>query len=169
VDLRAKILAQHSSAACQSIVKWIGSDQKRFDELFMLVNSGEKRLAQCASWPMSECVIANPHFADKHFSTLMKMLHNTQNHEAVRRNTVRLLQFATIPKKYHGQIMNDCFEFVSSPSEKPAVKADALTILHHLSKIYPEIKGELRTIIEDRWDLETAAFRSRGRKILNKL
>ena len=85
------------------------------------------------------------------------------------RQSVRLLQFATIPKKYHGQIMNDCFEFVSSPSEKPAVKADALTILHHLSKIYPEIKGELRTIIEDRWDLETAAFRSRGRKILNKL
>jgi len=41
--------------------------------------------------------------------------------------------------------------------------------LQNLSKIYPEIKQELKTIIEDRWDHESAAFKSRAKKILKDL
>jgi hypothetical protein len=48
-----------------------------------------------------------------------------------------------------------------------AVKAFSLGIRDNLSKQYPEILQELKTIIEDRWDAETAAFRSRAKKILN--
>ena len=65
--------------------------------------------------------------------------------------------------------MDICFEYISSPTEAIAVKAFALTILENLSKKYPEIKPELKTIIEDRWDYETAAFHSRAKKILKKL
>jgi len=41
--------------------------------------------------------------------------------------------------------------------------------LFNLSKLYPEIKPELKLIIEELWDNETAAFKSRGKKILSKL
>ena len=62
--------------------------------------------------------------------------------------------------------MNACFGFVESPSKPNAIKASSLTIIFNLSKQYPEIKQELKLIIEERWDTETAAFRSRGKKIL---
>ena len=87
----------------------------------------------------------------------------------MKRNTVRLLQEIDIPKKYHGEVMNLCFDYIISPVEKPAVKASSLTILANLSKEYPDIKQELKTIIEDRWNVETAAFRARGKKILKSL
>jgi hypothetical protein len=41
--------------------------------------------------------------------------------------------------------------------------------LFRLSKTYPEIRAELKLIIEDHWDNETIAFRSRGKKILSEL
>ena len=55
------------------------------------------------------------------------------------------------------------------PSVPAAIKAFLLTTLFNLSKYYPEIKGELKLIIKNNWNHESAAFKSRGRKILNAL
>jgi hypothetical protein len=164
--LRNIILKEHTKANTLKIVNWIGDNQKRFDELFNLFLNDEYRVVQRAAWPLSYCVMANPQFIKKHFGKLLNNLKKAGLHEAVKRNTVRLLQYITIPVKFHGDVMNICFDYISSPTEKPAIKAFSLTVLSNLSKLYPEIKQELKTIIEDRWDYETAAFKSRAKKIL---
>ena len=64
--------------------------------------------------------------------------------------------------------MNTCFDYIISPTQKAAIKAFSLTLLQNLSKQYPDIKQELKTVIQDRWDFETAAFRSRTKKILKE-
>lgn len=169
MKLRDQILKEHSKANCDIIVNWVGDSQQRFDELFDLFLNDEYRVVQRAGWPLSYAVSAHPKFIQKHFSRLLKNLQKPGLHNAVRRNTVRLLQDVTIPQKFQGQVMDLCFEYINSPTEAIAVKAFALTVLDNLSQQYPEIKPELRTIIEDRWDYETAAFRSRAKKILKKL
>jgi hypothetical protein len=65
--------------------------------------------------------------------------------------------------------MDTCFRYIASPDETVAVKAFSLTILHNLSHQYPEIKNELKLVIEERWNYETAAFRSRAKKILKNI
>ena len=65
--------------------------------------------------------------------------------------------------------MDICFNYIAAPGEAVAIKAFSLTILQNLSKQYPDIKQELKTIIEDRWDSESAAFRSRAKKIMREL
>ena len=100
---------------------------------------------------------------------LLKNLEKPNLHGSVKRNTVRLLQDIAIPKKFEGQVMNLCFNYIGSPDEAVAVKAFSLTILENLSKEYPDIKAELKTIIEDRWNYESPAFHSRARKIFKKL
>ena len=169
MTLREQILKEHSKANCNAIVKWIGDSQSRFDELFDLFLQDEYRVVQRAAWPLSNAVILYPKFIQKHFSKLLRNLERPGLHDAVKRNTVRLLQDLTIPKKFQGQVMNLCFDYINSPDEAVAVKAFSLTILENLSKDYPEIKQELKTIIEDRWNYESAAFHSRARKILRKL
>ena len=166
MKLREQILKGHNKVNCDKIVKWIGDNQERFDELFNLFVNDEYRVVQRAGWPLSNCVALHPSFIKKHFSKLLKNLERPGNHEAVKRNTVRLLQEVDIPVKYHGRIMDLCFGYIASPDEAIAVKAFSLTILEHLSRIYPEINNELKVIIEERWDFETAAFRSRAKKIL---
>jgi len=168
MTLRDQILKEHTKANCNAIVKWISDSQKRFDELFKLFLSNEYRVAQRAAWPLSYAVVANPKFIQKHFGKLLKNLERPDLHPAVKRNTVRLLQGISIPEKFHGQVMNLCFDYVNSPGEAAAVKAFSLTILEKLAGQYPEIKTELKTVIEDRWQFESAAFRARARKILEK-
>ena len=85
------------------------------------------------------------------------------------RNSIRVLEAIDIPEKFHGDVMNVCFQFIETPATPIAIKAFSLTTLFNLSKTYPEIKLELKLIIEERRDTETAAFKSRGRKIWSKL
>jgi hypothetical protein len=169
MKLRDQILKEHSKANCIAIVKWIGGSQQRFDELFDLFLNDEYRVVQRAAWPLSNVVIAHPVLIKKHFSKLLKNLQKPNLHPAVKRNTIRLLQDIPIPTRFHGQVMDICFASAASPGEAVAVKAFALTVLENLSKQYPEIRSELKTIIEERWDYESAAFRARAKKILKRL
>ena len=169
MTLREQILKEHSKANCNSIVKWIGDSQQRFDQLFDLFLNDEYRVVQRAAWPLSYAVTGHPKFIHKHFSKLLRNLQKPKLHNSVKRNTIRLLQDISIPKRFQGRVMNICFAYIISPDEAVAVKAFALRVLENLSKKYPEIKSELKTIIEDRWDYESAAFHSRAKKILKAL
>lgn len=169
MKLREQILKEHSKANCDRIVKWVGDNQPRFDKLFALFLHDEYRVVQRAAWPVSYCVSNHPRLIKKHFASLIKNVKKQGIHDAVKRNTVRLLQAVDIPEKYHGEIMDLCFRYIASPDEPVAIKAFSLTILEHFSRLYPEIKNELKVVIEERWDYETAAFRSRAKKILKAI
>ena len=166
MDLRATIRAEHSKMMCSHVVKWIGSNQERFDELFRLFLDDEPVIQQRAAWPLSYAAGDHPPLIQKHFGKLLRNLKKNDLHDSIKRNTMRLLQYVPVPEKFHGEVMNIAFDYIISPSENPAIKAFSLSVLENLSKQYPEIKQELKTIIEDRWEIESAAFRSRAKRIL---
>lgn len=168
MKLREHLLKNYNKDGCLRIVKWVGNNQQRFDKLFALFTGDEYRVIQHAAWPVSYCVIAHPELIKKHFKKLISNLKKSGVHSAVKRNSIRLLQEMDIPQKFHGDIMTLCFNYVADPEEAIAVKAFSLTVLQNLSKHYPEILPELKTIIEDRWNFETPAFKSRAKKILAK-
>lgn len=165
-NLREEILKEHSKVQCTKIVNWVDTSQQRFDELFDLFLNDEYRVVQRAAWPVSYCVIAHPEFIKKHWSSLIKNLQQPNLHNAVKRNSIRLLQDIAIPKKYQGQIMDICFKYVESPTEAVAVKAFSLTVLSNLARLYPEILPELKLLIEDQLPHQTAAFRSRAKFLI---
>jgi len=164
--LREQLLKEHSRANCDKIVHWINDDQQRFDELFQLFLSDEYRVVQHAAWPLSYAVIQHPGLIKKHFTSLFSNLSKPNIHDAVKRNTMRLLQDIDIPQKYHGSLMDTCFKYISVPGEAIAVKAFSLTVLEKLSKQYPEIIPEIKLLVEENYERETAAFRSRADKFL---
>jgi hypothetical protein len=166
MNLRKLIEEEHSKRQCDRIVHFIGSDKERFAVLMELFLAGEYRITQRAAWPLSYCVRQHPDLIRPYFKLLLNNLARKDVHSAVIRNTVRLLQDVTIPKKYHGQVMSACFDFIQSPETPIAVKAFSLTILEQLSKEYKDILPELKLIIEGQWDQSTPAFRSRAKKVL---
>ncbi|MEP7110622.1 MAG: hypothetical protein ABI760_21695 [Ferruginibacter sp.] len=164
--LREEILKEHSRAQCNKITAWVGAAQKRFDELFNLFLNDEYRVTQRAAWPLSYCVSGHPEFIKKRFPELIKNLNKPRIHDAVKRNTVRILQGIDIPKKYQGEVMNICFHYVESPGEAVAIKAFSLTILGNLAKLYPDIVPEIKILIEEQMPNQTAAFKSRAKRLL---
>jgi len=168
-NLREQILKEHSKVQCTHIVNWVGTSQQRFDELFHLFLNDEYRVVQRAAWPVSYCVIAHPDFITKHSNPLIKNLQKPNLHNAVKRNSIRLLQDIAIPKKYQGQIMDICFKYVESPTEAVAVKAFSLTVLSNLAKQYPDIIPEIKLLIEDQLPGQTAAFKARAKVFFKKV
>jgi hypothetical protein len=169
MNLRNEILKEHSKAQCNKIVKWVGKDQMRFDELFQLFLQDEYRMVQRAAWPVSYCVQLNHSFINKHWKDLIQNLQKATLHVAVKRNSIRLLQEIDIPEKYRGEIMNLCFKYLESPTEALAVKVFSMTVLGNLAKYYPEIIPELKLILEDQLPFQTAGFKSRAQKVLKAI
>jgi len=168
VKLRQEILKEHSKAQCTKIVNWVGGSQQRFDELFRLFLNDEYRVVQRAAWPLSYCVIAHPSFISKHWKQLLDNLKKPNLHDSVKRNSIRLMEDIDIPEKFHGEVMNICFGYLESPAEPLAVKVFSMSVLAKLAKEYPEIKTELKLIIEDQLPHQTAGFKSRAKKILKE-
>ncbi len=169
MNIREEILKEHSKAQCTRIVNWVGNNQQRFDELFSLFVNDEYRVVQRAGWPVSNCVMANPKLIKKHWKGLINNLKKPNLHNAVKRNSIRLMQDIELPAKYHGEIMDTCFKFMESPKEALAVKVFSMSVLGNLAEIYPEIKPELKLLIEDQLPDQTAGFKSRGKNVLKQL
>jgi hypothetical protein len=166
MNLREEILKEHSKSQKDRIVDWVGDSKQRFNELFSLFLNDEYRVTQRAAWPVSYCVEAHPEFIKDNFAKLLKNLEKPNLHNSIKRNSIRLLQNVAIPKKYQGQVMNYCFEYLESPTEAVAIKAFSLTVLGNLAKQYPEIIPEVKLLIEDQLPHQTAAFKSRAKAFL---
>lgn len=165
MNIRAALEKEHSKTQAEKITKFIGADTKRFAELMRLFFEGEYRVTQRAAWPMSNCVKKHPSLIKPYFKKIVGLLKRSDLHPAVERNIMRLLQHVEIPERWHGEVMNHCFESIADPRAAIAVKAFSLRILENFLKAYPEIFPEIKLIIEERWDKETPAFRSRAKQI----
>lgn len=166
--LKDELLKEHSKQHTVYLAKKIGPDQEAFDELMELFLGDHDRITQRAAWVVSHCYDDYPWLIEKH---LKSMIENLQKpvHVAVRRNTVRVLQFVQIPEELMGLTTDICFHYLTSGKEPVAIKAHSLTILYNIVKKFPELKEELKLAIEDQMPFGSAGFISRGNKILRAL
>ncbi len=168
MQLREMTLSEHTKQNCNKIVSWVGRDKKRFDSLFELFLHDEYRVTQRVAWPLSYCAISYPALLNNNVEKLVNNLRKPHLHDAIKRNTLRLLQEIEIPKKYDGVVMEICFNYLESPAEAVAIKSFSLTILGKLAKKYPEIISEIKLLIEKQINHQTAAFKSRAKKFLKE-
>ena len=169
MNLKDFIPERHSKENTAKMVALIGSNKKLFGELISFIFTEDKKLAPRAAWIASEISKLHPELIKPHIKDLVNNLQKNNTDEAVKRNSLRILQWVNIPPSLHGNLMNICFDIIISGHEPPAVKANALTILDHLRERYPEIRDELKVVIESQFEEESPAFKSRASKILKKL
>ena len=160
---------ENSKRQKDRIVAYIGNEPKRFKELVDIYLEGPYRITQRAAWPLSYCAIEYPALLKPHFPRLIKFLSKPNQHDAVKRNTLRFLQFVEIPKSQKGHVVELCFQYLTHLQEPIAVRVFAMTVLTNLAKEYPELKNELIPMIENQLPFGSAGFRSRALKCLKVL
>jgi hypothetical protein len=168
LDIRAEILREHSRAQVNRIVAYIGDDPEKFGQLMKLFLGDSYRVSQRASWPVNVCVekhpaLIRPYLKDM-IDNLLKPVHN-----AVKRNTVRMLQYTDIPYDLLGPVTDTCFNLLAGPDEPIAVKVFSMSVLGRVCMNEPDLGRELKLQIEAQLPYAGAAFRSRALKILKKL
>ncbi len=167
MDLKKTLLQEHSKAQTNKLVAYINNDPVKFKKLMELFFNDTYRVTQRAAWPMSICAEQNPALIEPY---LKKMIINLKEaNMAVKRNTVRALQFIDIPARLQGIAVNQCFDLLNDPKEAIAVKVFAMTVVANICEKQPDLANELRIYIENQLPIGSAGFISRGKKILSRL
>lgn len=169
MDLQTELIKAHNRQQAEKITRYIGDNPARFASLIKIYLEGPYRITQRASWPIAKCVERNPSLVKPHIKSLLDFLNTPGVHDAVKRNTMRLFQYIDIPKRNHDQVMTICFAYLQERKLPVAIKAFAMTVLMKVIHDKPELLQELRIIIEDELPYASAAFRSRGTKVLKQL
>lgn len=168
--LKNMLVTEHSKSQMQTIVSYVGNSQARFDALVKIFLENDRKITQRAAWPLSNCAEQHPGLVQKHLKHLLNKMSDPQQHSAIRRQVLRIFDLIDeIPKSLHGRVMNVCVESIASPTEAVAAQAFALGILQKFTKIYPEIRHEIETIIESRLPNSTAGFKSRATKYMKAI
>jgi hypothetical protein len=165
-SLQQMLLEDHHKKQVELVRSWVGTHAGRFAQLVAVVTGPDADLARRAAWPMSFVAEDHPALAIPHLPALVALLRKQPMHNAIPRNVLRLLQFTEIPESLHGEVLDHCLAYIQDLQEKAAIKAFSLTVLHRLSRIYPEILSEIRTIVAERMPYESPAFQVRARVFL---
>jgi hypothetical protein len=169
MNLVEAILKEHSKRQKDKIVAYVGKNPKRFAELIQVFLAGPYRVTQRAAYPLSYCVEKHPELVKPHMKVLLKNILKPGQHTAVKRNTLRLLQFIDIPKSLQGVAADIGFKLLSDNKEPIAVKVFSISVLKDIALVQPELKNELIPLIEQQLPYAKPAFTSRARKVLKEL
>lgn len=159
----------HSKSQTIKIADYVGVNATRFTQLVDIYLSGPYRITQRAAWPLSLCAERHPELVKPHLGRILRHARQPNVHDAVKRNTVRLLQFIDIPGRYSGQVADMCFGFLKERKEAIAVRVFSMTVLSKLVAVAPDLGNELRLLIEDELPYASPAFRSRAARTLKEI
>jgi hypothetical protein len=169
MNLESEILREHSKWQCVRIAKWIGADTKRFKELMDLFLTGEYRITQRAAWIIKHCVDEHAELVVPYIGNMIDRMLEANVHDAVKRNVVRILQDIEIPRRLAGKVATVCFEWLASAKEPVAVKVFSMSVLANIAKEEPDLKNEIRILIDLQMPTGSAGFKSRGKRVLRQL
>lgn len=158
-----------SKNTVQAIVAYVGDNPDRFAALLKIALSESPKTAILATWSMSYCVEYFPELLNKHYAALLKAASQNNASDAVKRSMVRSLQFATIPKRYQGRVVDLCAGILENKKETIATRVFAMSVLANLVHENPELKDELLLLIEDGMPYASPAYISRSKKIVKQL
>lgn len=150
------------------ILVYIGTDKSRFADLMKLFFTVDIRLNQRTALVISKCVDKHPSLIYPYREKLIKNLYNPVG-DAIKRNTMRVFQTVDVPKQLWGEALEKCFEYLESNNEAIAIRAFAMTVAYNISQHVPEIKPELKALIEEIIIFGSAGLKNRGNKIIKKL
>jgi hypothetical protein len=152
----------HSKSLVNKIIRAVGNDQRRFDELIKIFLGKDGELARKSSWALGYIATDHPQLVRKWLSKILANLSRENQHPAMYRNTFRFLEEIDIPEKHAAEVLNAAYRYTLNAAHPVAIRAFAMTTAWNVVKKYPELAEELRIVTEQVMTEESPAIRSRG-------
>jgi hypothetical protein len=166
VNLESEIRSTRSKQQVVKLVRWVGKNQDRFDQLMELFLQEDEELTRRAAWVVGHCAEAYPDLMKPWLKPMLKKMKHPGVHCAVKRNGVRILQFVDIPYGLQGSVADLCFKYLTSIDEPIAVRTFSMTVLAKIAQDEPALQKEIETTIRQMLPYSTPAFYSRARYLL---
>lgn len=119
------------------------------DELMKYALNSNHLLSSRSLWVLGHMSDIDNSVIPPFYSKLILNLKNKNLHNGVKRNTLRLFQDYSVPKKHETFMLDKCYEYITNPKEAIAVRAFAITVVFNISKQFPELLNELKLVLEE--------------------
>jgi hypothetical protein len=168
MDFRSLLTEIPSGFGKDLYIREVGRSASHFKSLLKLSLHEKDPLAWRAAWILDRSDEKHPGLAVPHFPEIMRRLPGIRS-TGVIRSLLRMLSRYEIPENDQGVLVDLCFGYMTSALYPVAVKVHAMQIIYNHVLLYPELKGELRTVIEDQIAHNSVGFKSRGMRIIRHL
>jgi hypothetical protein len=165
MKLESEISNLRSKHQVERLIRWIGTDTKRFAQLMRLFFQSDQDISRRSAWVVGHCCERSPELAGPWLKAMIKKIQEPHVHTAIQRSVMRVLNFVEIPRSLTGTVVNICFHFISDTKTAIAPQAFAVTIVSNIAQKEPELLKELRVLVRRMLPYSTAAFRARAKKI----
>lgn len=169
MDIIKQLHADHSKSNTEQIVFCIVENPERFNELMEIFLGDDQLLKQRAAWVIGDIGRAELKLLKPYHQQIINHLKTPGLHDAVKRNTIRYLSEIELDEDLWGEAYDLAYRTLGSKSEKVAIKVFSMSLALNVVKKIPELKDELRFIIEEQMPFGTSGFKNRGAKTLAAL
>ena len=168
VDYRSLLADIPSGTEKDLYIQEVGDSEEKFRILLDLALYEKDPVAWRAAWILDGSDEQNPGLASNSTGKIIRRLPEIKSTGSVR-SLLRLLCRYPIDEEDQGILIDLCFGYMVSELYPVAVKVHAMQIIYNHVLIYPELKEELVTVIEDQVNNNSVGFMSRGRRIIKQL
>lgn len=168
LSLEELLLREQSKANTDMIIGIIMAKPALFDELFQLVLRNSEPVSRRAAWVADYCTEMNPGLLNDRIEQLASQIPRFGS-DGLKRHGLKMINRAALPSENLGILTDTCFKWLQSQTESIAVKMNCMEFLYRVTKLYPDIAGELYDIIEIQLNDASPGFVNGGKKLLKKL
>lgn len=163
-------LVDSSRVIADVVVANIGINQELFDETVLLVMKDEYPLSMRAARIIQLVAEKHPNMMRVHVQDFINCLKHSKI-DGVKRCLLKIFAEAPvyITEDQIGELTDLCFAFAEDQKEAIAIRAFAIDFLLKVMKQFPELKTELKSVLESIIPDGSVGLKHKCRKILKKL
>ena len=169
MDLKQHLRGRNLKWNWDSITKHCIEHPKSIQQIVDYCVDEEAIVCQNAGAVLGKIVDLDKKILLPYFGQMLRNL-KSNPHDAVKRASMRVWQFAEIPEKLEGEIFDQAMKYVADKNEAIAIRAFGMTAARKVCQKYPELAQELLPFVEVMVDQKlSAGIVSRGKKELKIL
>ena len=163
------MLLQEYSARCRDeVAALIGEDRDRYAIAFELLCSGIPPIPHRIAWVLEALNSIHPFHAEHYVPQLFAQIPMMQ-HQMELRAATRILAETPIQKPMIPAMWDMMLQFLLDSGTLPALKVNSMQLLYAITREEPELKYELRLVVQDQLQFAGPYLRSNASKMLKKL
>ncbi|MFA6128371.1 MAG: hypothetical protein WC699_13795 [Bacteroidales bacterium] len=167
----SSILSDSSCSLMEYTTAMVGHDAALFSDLMDLAYQQKSPLCMRAARVADLCSERNPELIRPHLVRLIRDLPDLKDMAVKRVFMHILIRHSWVEnEEVMGKLVDTLFKWLMDDTQAVSVRNYSMVILQNISKIWPDLKGEMIAVLEETiplWD--SAALQSVGRKRLRQL
>lgn len=166
--IKQRLITQNSGSTRRQLVIEIAHSSVPLNELLPILRSDTGNLGKHFSWVIGGLGESFPQYVAPAVPHLFEM-RNQLGFPNFQRSVAKALMLAGIPESIEGAAADQLFAWLIDPNKEVTTKTYAAKALLPLTQKYPDLRGELRQILEDELPKNSISFQKTARQLLVEL